>query len=91
MFQCPHGDAILLRMLALTKFCSELQKMHTAPIIRQVLYYKVAQWCQLPQVTPPRIPPDSTGMVQFHERANITSLVQSAGRVLQIIPKTKAI
>eukprot|EP00957_Ditylum_brightwellii_P186996 14241422-Ditylum_brightwellii.AAC.1 len=31
------------------------------------------------------------GMEQFHERAHITSLVQSAGRVLQLIPKTKEI
>eukprot|EP00957_Ditylum_brightwellii_P209298 15361137-Ditylum_brightwellii.AAC.1 len=31
------------------------------------------------------------GLEQFHERANITSLLQSAGRVLQILPKTKVI
>eukprot|EP00957_Ditylum_brightwellii_P094006 7158053-Ditylum_brightwellii.AAC.1 len=35
--------------------------MHTAPIIHQVLYYKVAQWCQMPKITQSRIPPDSTG------------------------------
>ena len=35
--------------------------MKTAPIIRQVLYYKVAQWCCLPTPTPPRIPSDSIG------------------------------
>eukprot|EP00957_Ditylum_brightwellii_P088547 6744175-Ditylum_brightwellii.AAC.1 len=35
--------------------------MSTAPIIRQVLYYKVAQWCCLPAITPLRIPSDSTG------------------------------
>eukprot|EP00957_Ditylum_brightwellii_P123894 9444308-Ditylum_brightwellii.AAC.1 len=61
MFSCPHDDAISLCTLALTKFCSELRKMHTPPIIHQALYYKVAQWCQLPQVTPPRIPSDLTG------------------------------
>eukprot|EP00957_Ditylum_brightwellii_P091444 6963163-Ditylum_brightwellii.AAC.1 len=35
--------------------------MHTAPNTSQVLYYKVAQWCQMPKITLPRIPPDSTG------------------------------
>eukprot|EP00957_Ditylum_brightwellii_P134612 10262305-Ditylum_brightwellii.AAC.1 len=35
--------------------------MKTAPIIRQVLYYKVAQWCCLPTPTLPSIPSDSTG------------------------------
>eukprot|EP00957_Ditylum_brightwellii_P148949 11340246-Ditylum_brightwellii.AAC.1 len=35
MFQCPHEDAINLRLLALTKFKSALIKMKTAPIIRQ--------------------------------------------------------
>eukprot|EP00957_Ditylum_brightwellii_P175990 13401176-Ditylum_brightwellii.AAC.1 len=61
MFQCPHEDAINLRLLALTKFKSALIKMKTAPIIRQVLYYKLAQWCRLPTPTPPCIPSDSTG------------------------------
>eukprot|EP00957_Ditylum_brightwellii_P044645 3384753-Ditylum_brightwellii.AAC.1 len=35
--------------------------MHTAPIICQVLYYKVAKWCQMPESMPPQIPTDSTG------------------------------
>eukprot|EP00957_Ditylum_brightwellii_P122543 9344861-Ditylum_brightwellii.AAC.1 len=61
MFQCPHDDAISLQFLALTKFKSSLIKMSMAPIIRQVLYYKVAQWCRMPKIMPPRIPSDSTG------------------------------
>eukprot|EP00957_Ditylum_brightwellii_P062122 4714541-Ditylum_brightwellii.AAC.1 len=36
-------------------------KIQTAPIIQQVLYYKVAQWCKMPSLLPPRIPTDSTG------------------------------
>eukprot|EP00957_Ditylum_brightwellii_P175622 13371562-Ditylum_brightwellii.AAC.1 len=61
MFQYPHDDAISLQSLALTKFKSLLIKMSTAPIIRQVLYYKVAQWCCLPEITPLHILSDSTG------------------------------
>eukprot|EP00957_Ditylum_brightwellii_P192671 14670740-Ditylum_brightwellii.AAC.1 len=53
IFQCPHDDAISLRSLALTKFQSDLLKMQTAPIIHQALYYKVAQWCQMPKSTQP--------------------------------------
>eukprot|EP00957_Ditylum_brightwellii_P145367 11070403-Ditylum_brightwellii.AAC.1 len=56
MFQCPHDDAISLRSLALTKFKLSLIKMSTALIIQQVLYYKVAQWCCLPAITPPPHP-----------------------------------
>eukprot|EP00957_Ditylum_brightwellii_P135169 10305778-Ditylum_brightwellii.AAC.1 len=37
--------------------------MSIAPIIQQVLYYKAAQWCCLPEMTPPCIPSDSTGEV----------------------------
>eukprot|EP00957_Ditylum_brightwellii_P031384 2379421-Ditylum_brightwellii.AAC.1 len=37
--------------------------MRTSPIIRQVLYYKVVQWCCLSTLTPPRIPSDSTGNI----------------------------
>eukprot|EP00957_Ditylum_brightwellii_P067328 5110087-Ditylum_brightwellii.AAC.1 len=36
--------------------------MKTAPIIRQVLCYKVAQWCNLPCGTPPRLPMDATAV-----------------------------
>eukprot|EP00957_Ditylum_brightwellii_P027408 2072258-Ditylum_brightwellii.AAC.1 len=63
MFQCPHDNALSLRSLALTKFKSSLIKMSTAPIIWQVLYYKVAQWCRLPTITPLRILSDSTGNI----------------------------
>eukprot|EP00957_Ditylum_brightwellii_P009194 695497-Ditylum_brightwellii.AAC.1 len=61
MFQCPHNDAILLRSLALAKFKSSLIKIQTAPIIRQVLYYKVARWCKMPSLLLPRFPTDITG------------------------------
>eukprot|EP00957_Ditylum_brightwellii_P155071 11804033-Ditylum_brightwellii.AAC.1 len=61
MFQCPHNDAILLRSLALTKFKSSLIKIQTAPIIQQVLYYKVSQWCKMLSLQPPRILTDIAG------------------------------
>eukprot|EP00957_Ditylum_brightwellii_P122365 9331885-Ditylum_brightwellii.AAC.1 len=61
MFQCPHEDAILLRSLSITKFKSSLIQIHTAPIIQQVLYYKVAQWCKMLCILPSRIPIDPTG------------------------------
>eukprot|EP00957_Ditylum_brightwellii_P049742 3772343-Ditylum_brightwellii.AAC.1 len=34
-----------------------------APIICQVLCYKVAQWCKQLCGTPPRIPTDATGVL----------------------------
>eukprot|EP00957_Ditylum_brightwellii_P050645 3839380-Ditylum_brightwellii.AAC.1 len=37
--------------------------MKTALIIRQVIYYKVAQWCNLPCGIPPRIPRDATSVI----------------------------
>eukprot|EP00957_Ditylum_brightwellii_P104059 7927745-Ditylum_brightwellii.AAC.1 len=37
--------------------------MNTAPIIRQVLCYKVAQWCKLTSGTPPRLPTDATAEI----------------------------
>eukprot|EP00957_Ditylum_brightwellii_P091461 6964459-Ditylum_brightwellii.AAC.1 len=61
MFQCPHDDAILSRSLAIIKFKSSLIKIQTAPIIQQILYYKVAQWRKMPCILPPRIPSDPTG------------------------------
>eukprot|EP00957_Ditylum_brightwellii_P103776 7905806-Ditylum_brightwellii.AAC.1 len=62
MFQCPHEDAISLCSLAIMKFKSSLIKIHTAPIIQQVLYYKVAQWYKMPCILPPRIPSNPTGL-----------------------------
>eukprot|EP00957_Ditylum_brightwellii_P071570 5441668-Ditylum_brightwellii.AAC.1 len=37
--------------------------MNTAPILCQVLVYKVSQWCKLPCGTPPCLPMDSTGNI----------------------------
>eukprot|EP00957_Ditylum_brightwellii_P049369 3745230-Ditylum_brightwellii.AAC.1 len=37
--------------------------MNTAPIIRQVLCYKVAQWCKLTCGTPPCLPTDATAEI----------------------------
>eukprot|EP00957_Ditylum_brightwellii_P110149 8401380-Ditylum_brightwellii.AAC.1 len=54
---------IIWHTLALTKLKSELLKMKTALIIHQVIYYKVAQWCNLLCGMPPCIPRDATGVI----------------------------
>eukprot|EP00957_Ditylum_brightwellii_P186835 14226935-Ditylum_brightwellii.AAC.1 len=41
LFQCQHKDAIAIQMLALTTFKPELLKLGTAPITKQVMYYKI--------------------------------------------------
>eukprot|EP00957_Ditylum_brightwellii_P179175 13650545-Ditylum_brightwellii.AAC.1 len=48
LFQCQHENSITIRTLALTLFKLELLQIKTAPILCEVLYYKVAQWCKLP-------------------------------------------
>eukprot|EP00957_Ditylum_brightwellii_P176782 13466444-Ditylum_brightwellii.AAC.1 len=63
MFNCKHEGSTTLCTLALTKFNSALIKMNTAPILCQVLFYKVSQWCKLPCGTPPHLPTDSTGNI----------------------------
>eukprot|EP00957_Ditylum_brightwellii_P173128 13180186-Ditylum_brightwellii.AAC.1 len=60
-FQCQHEDSIAIRTLALTLFKSELLHLKTAPILREVLYYKVAQWCKLSSIPVPLIPDDEVG------------------------------
>eukprot|EP00957_Ditylum_brightwellii_P005908 448126-Ditylum_brightwellii.AAC.1 len=35
--------------------------METAPILCEVLYYKVAQWCKLPSIPVPLIPNNEVG------------------------------
>eukprot|EP00957_Ditylum_brightwellii_P204893 15341256-Ditylum_brightwellii.AAC.1 len=35
--------------------------MKTAPLICQIIYYRVAQWCKLPCGMPPRVPTGATG------------------------------
>eukprot|EP00957_Ditylum_brightwellii_P109832 8377364-Ditylum_brightwellii.AAC.1 len=33
-----------------------------APIMKEVLYYKLVQWCKLPLLTLPRVPQGAVGM-----------------------------
>eukprot|EP00957_Ditylum_brightwellii_P075722 5754805-Ditylum_brightwellii.AAC.1 len=61
IFQCQHKDSIAIKTLALTLFKSELLQIETAPILQEVLYYKVAQWCKLPSIPVPLIPDDKVG------------------------------
>eukprot|EP00957_Ditylum_brightwellii_P140079 10673679-Ditylum_brightwellii.AAC.1 len=63
LFQCQHEDAIAIQTLAITMFKSELLKLGTAPIIKQVLCYKIAQWCAMPALPIPIIADDSMGEV----------------------------
>eukprot|EP00957_Ditylum_brightwellii_P017741 1336284-Ditylum_brightwellii.AAC.1 len=58
LFLCQHNNIITIQMLALTTFKSELLKLGTAPIIKQVMYYKITQWCNMPTSSAPRIPND---------------------------------
>eukprot|EP00957_Ditylum_brightwellii_P000292 23124-Ditylum_brightwellii.AAC.1 len=37
--------------------------MNTAPILCQILVYKVLQWCKLPCGTPPHLPVDLIGNI----------------------------
>eukprot|EP00957_Ditylum_brightwellii_P172750 13151300-Ditylum_brightwellii.AAC.1 len=53
MFQCAHEDSVAIKTLAITTLKSELIKLETAPIVRNVLCYKIAQWCKMP---PPMVP-----------------------------------
>eukprot|EP00957_Ditylum_brightwellii_P090614 6901242-Ditylum_brightwellii.AAC.1 len=42
--------------------------------MKQILYYKLAQQCKLPLLTPPRVPQDAVGMAisaALKEQANI--------------------
>jgi hypothetical protein len=63
MFQCNHADSIAIRTLAITKFKSKLISLGTAPILRETLCYKIAQWCNMPTLQAPRIPDDDVGEV----------------------------
>eukprot|EP00957_Ditylum_brightwellii_P145466 11076196-Ditylum_brightwellii.AAC.1 len=40
LFQCQHEDSIAIRILALIFFKLELLQLKTAPILREILYYK---------------------------------------------------
>eukprot|EP00957_Ditylum_brightwellii_P178599 13604513-Ditylum_brightwellii.AAC.1 len=57
-FQCQHKDSITIRTLTLTLFKLDLLQLKTAPILHEVLYYKVDQWCKLPSIPVPCIPDD---------------------------------
>eukprot|EP00957_Ditylum_brightwellii_P094846 7223164-Ditylum_brightwellii.AAC.1 len=63
LFHCTHDNSFAVRTLTLTKFKSALIKMNTAPIIQQVLCYKVAQWCKLTSGKPPCLPTDATAEI----------------------------
>eukprot|EP00957_Ditylum_brightwellii_P194774 14835971-Ditylum_brightwellii.AAC.1 len=60
--KCGHNDAIAIRSLAVIKFKADLSKFKTCPIIKQVLIYKVPQWCKLPLNGAPLVPGDATGI-----------------------------
>eukprot|EP00957_Ditylum_brightwellii_P128939 9836751-Ditylum_brightwellii.AAC.1 len=63
IFQCPHKDAEAIGTMALTKFQLVLIAMKMAPIIQQVLYYEMDQWCKLICGDIPQIPADNTGKI----------------------------
>eukprot|EP00957_Ditylum_brightwellii_P004339 329330-Ditylum_brightwellii.AAC.1 len=59
--QCQHDDTIAIRPLAITTFKSELLTLGTSPIIKQVMYYKIMQWCNMPPYSALRIATDTIG------------------------------
>eukprot|EP00957_Ditylum_brightwellii_P090878 6920091-Ditylum_brightwellii.AAC.1 len=59
--QCPNRDAEAICTMTLIKFQLALIALKTAPISRQVLYYKIGQWCKLICGDIPQIPEDTTG------------------------------
>eukprot|EP00957_Ditylum_brightwellii_P048043 3648362-Ditylum_brightwellii.AAC.1 len=61
LFQRQHEDSIAIRTLALTLFKTELLQIEIAPILHEVLYYKVAQWCKLLSIPVPLILDDEFG------------------------------
>eukprot|EP00957_Ditylum_brightwellii_P043411 3291491-Ditylum_brightwellii.AAC.1 len=61
MFQCPHEDAIAICSHAITKFQTTLTEMKTATLVKQMPYYKVAQWCKNWVGVPPRLPINDKG------------------------------
>eukprot|EP00957_Ditylum_brightwellii_P001398 109756-Ditylum_brightwellii.AAC.1 len=63
LFQCDHDDVVVIGSLAITNFKAELMKLCIAPIIKQVLTYKVLLWCQHPLVDVPQVPDDESGQV----------------------------
>eukprot|EP00957_Ditylum_brightwellii_P210249 15364735-Ditylum_brightwellii.AAC.1 len=63
LFQCSNDDSIAIHALAIRKFWSKLIKLNTAPIMKQVLCYKIGQWCEMPMSPAPRIAEDEIGEV----------------------------
>eukprot|EP00957_Ditylum_brightwellii_P047145 3580240-Ditylum_brightwellii.AAC.1 len=65
-------------MLALTTYKSELLKLGTAPIMKQAMYYKIAQWCNMPTCSAPELLTTRL-MRQYAELSKInTALVGTA-------------
>eukprot|EP00957_Ditylum_brightwellii_P080369 6112739-Ditylum_brightwellii.AAC.1 len=54
---------MVIGSLAITTFKVELINLHTAPVIKQVIIYKVLQWCKLPLNDVPQVPTDEMGQV----------------------------
>eukprot|EP00957_Ditylum_brightwellii_P157501 11987318-Ditylum_brightwellii.AAC.1 len=47
LYHCKDADSVAICTLAITKFCATRLKCKTAPIIRDVLTYKLSQWMLL--------------------------------------------
>eukprot|EP00957_Ditylum_brightwellii_P134721 10270916-Ditylum_brightwellii.AAC.1 len=61
IFQCQYRDFIDIQTLAITTFKSKLLKLDTAPIIKQVLCYKIAPWCNMLELEILQIAEDEIG------------------------------
>eukprot|EP00957_Ditylum_brightwellii_P057598 4367664-Ditylum_brightwellii.AAC.1 len=55
LYYCKDANSVAIRTLAITKFHATLLKCKTAPIINDVLTYKLAQWMLLATGNTPSI------------------------------------
>eukprot|EP00957_Ditylum_brightwellii_P190000 14464698-Ditylum_brightwellii.AAC.2 len=63
LFKSQHDNSIAVRTLAITMFLSKPLKLKIAFIMKQVICYKIAQWCKLPIGPDPRLAEDEISNV----------------------------
>jgi len=84
LLTCCHEDSIAIKSLVLAKFSALLIKCKTAPVIRSVLRYKLAQFLNVDHNTVPIIPGDLIGTtlgLGIEQQANIGWVNFLKGRV----------
>eukprot|EP00957_Ditylum_brightwellii_P075682 5751734-Ditylum_brightwellii.AAC.1 len=75
LYRCNDADSVTIRTLAITKFQATLLKCKTAPIICDVLTYKLSQWMHLVMGNTPSVHCNNLGhnlSLALEEQANIS-------------------